>query len=337
MRGLCSLLITFCLTLPAPAAIAATAEYGPELEGFDYPHPLARFSFESQQQKVQMGYMDVRPESPNGRTVVLLHGKNFCAATWAGTIEALSNADYRVVAPDQIGFCKSSKPKRYQYSFHQLAANTRALLDHLGIERHLIMGHSMGGMLATRYALLYPERVERLVLVNPIGLEDWKALGVPYRSVDQWYVSALKTNAEGIRNYQKDTYYAGEWHSEFDRWVEMQAGMFRGPGRETVAWSSALTYDMIYTQPVYYEFEQLQVPALLLIGEQDNTAIGKATAPPEVRKQLGDYPRLSREAAERIPEATLQTFPDLGHSPQIQAPDRFHKSLLHHLENRGAG
>ncbi|WP_252499309.1 alpha/beta fold hydrolase, partial [Escherichia coli] len=50
-----------------------------------------------------------------------------------------------------------------------------------GVARASVIGHSMGGMLATRYALLYPRQVERLVLVNPIGLEDWKALGVPWR------------------------------------------------------------------------------------------------------------------------------------------------------------
>ena len=328
IRCLCRLF----LLLGFPVLASAATTYGPQLEGFEYPHPVQRFSLESQGQTLQMAYMDVQPVDPNGRTVVVLHGKNFCAATWEGTIEALTAAGYRVVAPDQVGFCKSSKPRAYQYSFHQLAANTRALLDSLDIDRHTVMGHSMGGMLATRYALLYPQQVERLVLVNPIGLEDWKALGVPYRSVDQWYAGALKTSAEGIRAYQKNTYYAGQWRPEFDRWVDMQAGMFRGPGREAGAWSSALTYDMIYTQPVYYEFEQLRVPTLLLIGEQDNTAIGKAAAPAEVRDRIGDYPRISREAAARIPDATLQTFPDLGHSPQIQAPARFHDALLRHLD-----
>ena len=133
----------------------------------------------------------------NSSSGVLLHGKNFCAGTWEATIKALSEAGYRVVAPDQIGFCKSSKPERYQYSFQQLAANTRALLLHLGIERSAVIGHSTGGMLAARYALLYPQHVDQLVLVNPIGLEDWKALGVPWRSIDEWYERELKTTAEG--------------------------------------------------------------------------------------------------------------------------------------------
>ena len=113
-------------------------------------------------------------------------------------------AGYRVVAPDQVGFCASSKPAHYQYSFQQLATNTRALLQQLGISRVTVIGHSTGGMLAARYALMFPREVEQLVLVNPIGLEDWKALGVPSRTIDQWYERELAVSAEGIRRYEGD-------------------------------------------------------------------------------------------------------------------------------------
>ena len=128
----------------------------------------------------------------------------------------LSQNGYRVIVPDQIGFCKSTKPERYQYSFQQLAANTHALLTSLGIEHVVILGHSTGGMLGTRYALMFPDAVEHLVLVNPIGLEDWKALGVPALSIDQRYERELKTTPERIRAYEQSTYYAGEWRPEFE-------------------------------------------------------------------------------------------------------------------------
>src|SRR5262245_54557268 len=114
-------------------AVAARADdhplYGPELEGFDYPFEVARYAFKSQGTDLQMAYMDVKPQgASNGRTAVLLHGRNFCAATWDQTIRVLSNAGYRVIAPDQIGFCKSTKPLGYQFSIQQLATNTHALL-----------------------------------------------------------------------------------------------------------------------------------------------------------------------------------------------------------------
>jgi len=313
---------------PAHAADAREPAYGPELEGFDYPYPVQQYRFTSQGVELHMAYMDVKPAKPNGRTVVLLHGKNFCAATWKASIDALAKAGYRVVAPDQVGFCKSSKPAHYQYTFQQLAANTHALLESIGVKGATIMGHSTGGMLAVRYGLLYPSQTEQLVLANPIGLEDWKTLGVPSLGVDKWYERELGQNADKIRNYEKATYYVNQWKPEYEPWVQMLAGMYRGPGRQIVAWNSALLYDMIYTQPVVYEFPLLQMPVLLLIGTKDNTAIGKDAAPEAVRPKLGNYAELGKRAAKAIPHATLVEFDNMGHAPQMQDPQAFHAALL---------
>ncbi|OIN46150.1 alpha/beta hydrolase [Pseudomonas azotoformans] len=318
--------------LTATAAPVFAATYGPELQGFEYPYPLKHFEFQSQGESLQMGYMDVPAKGKsNGRSVVLMHGKNFCGATWEGSIKALSDAGYRVIAPDQIGFCSSSKPDHYQYSFQQLAFNTHQLLEKLGVQKATLIGHSTGGMLATRYALMYPAQTEQLALVNPIGLEDWKALGVPSLSVDQWYARELNVSAEGIRKYQLNTYYVGRWKPEYERWVDMYAGLSNGPGHTRVAWNSALIYDMIFTQPVYYEFKDLKMPTLLLIGTSDNTAIGKDVAPPAVKARLGNYAVLGKQVAKLIPHATLVEFPGLGHAPQMEEPAQFHKTLLQGL------
>jgi pimeloyl-ACP methyl ester carboxylesterase len=322
------LALAFFAAALAPALADSGPVYGPMLVGYSYPYPVEHFRFTSQGAAMDMAYMDVKPAHGHGRTVVLLHGKNFCAATWVGTIKALTGAGYRVIAPDQIGFCKSTKPAHYQYSFEQLAANTHALLAAAGVRRAVVMGHSMGGMLATRYALLYPADTEQLVLVDPLGLEDWRAKGVPWQSVDAQFRIQLKINADRIRTYERATYYAGTWKPEYEAWVQMLAGMYRGPGRQIVAWNSALTYDMIYTQPVVHEYPNLKMPVLLMIGDKDTTAPGKQYAPPELRAKLGDFPKLAKEAVARMPNAKLVEFADLGHSPQIQDPQRFHKALL---------
>ncbi|MEX5582453.1 alpha/beta fold hydrolase [Pseudomonas lurida] len=328
------LIRAFCVAglLAATAVPVFAASYGPELQGFDYPYPLKHFEFQSQGKSLQMGYMDVPANGkPNGRNVVLMHGKNFCGATWEGSIKALSDAGYRVIAPDQVGFCSSSKPDHYQYSFQQLANNTHQLLEKLGIQKATLLGHSTGGMLATRYALMYPDQTEQLAMVNPIGLEDWKALGVPSLTVDQWYERELKVSADGIRKYQLNTYYVGRWKPEYERWVDMYAGLSNGPGHQRVAWNSALIYDMIFTQPVYYEFKHLQMPTLLLIGTADNTAIGKDVAPAVVKAKLGNYAVLGKQVAALIPHATLVEFPGLGHAPQMEEPAQFHTALLQGL------
>ena len=318
-------------SLAAPAD--ASQAYGPELEGFDYPWPVSHFRFTSQGVAMDMAYLDVTPGKPNGHVAVLLHGKNFCADTWENTITVLRQAGYRVIAPDQVGFCKSTKPAHYEFSFQQLAGNTHALLAAAGTTRATIVGHSTGGMLAVRYGLMFPDDVEQLVLVDPIGLEDWKAKGVPWQSVDAWYQRELRTTADSIRAYERSTYYAGTWGPAYERWVQMLAGMYRGEGRDIVAWNSALLYDMIYTQPIFYELDQLKMPVLLMIGDKDTTAIGRDLAPPAVRPTLGNYPVLGKAAAMRIPHAHLVEFPDLGHAPQIQSPDTFHKALLDGLRS----
>jgi pimeloyl-ACP methyl ester carboxylesterase len=85
---------------------------------------------------------------------------------------------------------------------------------------------------------------------------------------------------------------------------------------------------MIFTQPVVYEFPKLRVPTLLLFGERDGTAIGKDISSPEVKARLGDYPKLARRTAATIPGANLVLFPELGHAPQMQDPERFHAALI---------
>jgi pimeloyl-ACP methyl ester carboxylesterase len=317
--------------VPANAAEDEQA-YGPLLQGCEYPWPVAHFTFTSQGEALEMAYMDVKPTAAaNGETIVLLHGKNFCAATWQDTIADLAGAGYRVIAPDQVGFCKSTKPAHYQYTLQQLAENTRALLSSLGIEHVTLVGHSLGGMLGMRYALTFPADVKLLVLVDPIGLEDWKAKGVPWQSVDAWYQQELKTTAASIRDYQRATYYAGTWDEKYERWVQMLAGLYRGPGHEIVAWNGALIDDMAYTQPVYYEFDHIAPPVRLMVGDNDTTAIGKNLAPPAVRATLGNYPVLAKAAVARMPHAQLVEFPELGHAPQIQAPALFHKTLFDFL------
>jgi pimeloyl-ACP methyl ester carboxylesterase len=327
-------LLCSVLTLLPTAVLSASqaGDYGPELEGFAYPYPVEHYAFTSQQAPMQMAYMNVAPAGiANGRTIVLMHGKNFCSATWEKTIGALSRAGYRVIAPDQIGFCASSKPAHYQYTFQQLTANTRSLLTHLGISRVTIVGHSTGGMLAMRYALMFPQEVEQLVLVNPIGLEDWKALGVPTRTVDQWFERELQLTADSVRQYEKTTYYVNRWKPEYERWVDMLAGLNRGPGHELVAWNSALIYDMIFSQPIVYELPLLKMDTVLMIGDADTTAIGSDIAPPDVKAKLGHYSVLGKEAAQRIPHARLIEFPGMGHAPQMEDPEAFHRTLLESL------
>ncbi|SIO45017.1 Pimeloyl-ACP methyl ester carboxylesterase [Chitinophaga niabensis] len=328
MRIISCSLILFFTTLNINAQ--EVKAYDAELSTYIYPYPVHFFSLANQGQRLKMAYMDVKPSKANGRTVVLLHGKNFCGAYWDSTAAALTQKGFRVIMPDQIGFGKSSKPAALQYSFQLLAQNTKALLDSLKITKVAVLGHSMGGMLAVRFTLMYPETTEKLILENPIGLEDWKT-AVPYQSIDQWYKGELAQDYEKIKKYQLDNYYAGQWTAAYDKWARLLAGWTVHPDYPKVAWNAALTYDMIFTQPVYYEFEQIKVPTLLIIGQRDRTALGKANAPAAAKDTLGNYPVLGKRAAARIPSAKLVELDGIGHLPHIESFGQFRKALLEFL------
>ena len=316
------------LALSAAVGMAQTVPLGANLERFDYPAPLRWHEASSQGHAVRMAYLDLAPTvRANGTTVVLLHGKNFCSATWNDTARGLTGSGYRVIAPDQVGFCKSSKPAGYQYSFHAMAELTRGLLDRAGAGKVVLVGHSTGGILAIRFALLHAERVSRLVLVNPLGLNDTLAEGVPYTDLGQLREEEAKTDAASIKAYQLRNYYHGAWRPAYDRWVGMLAGQYASPDGDVVRDAQARLSDMIQTQSVAAELPRLTMPVTLIIGQRDLTAFRASSAPPERRSEVRTVPQAAETAVKRIPNAQLMRLGDLGHSPQVEAPARFLDAL----------
>lgn len=118
----------------------------------------------------------------------------------------------------------------------------------------------------------------RLVIVAPIGLEDWKAKGVPYQSIDALYLGERASNYTSIRGYQQSTYYAGTWSLAHDIWLDMLLRTYTCSEAETYAFDQALITDAVYTQPIVYELPLLPIKTLLVVGAKDTTAIGKARA-----------------------------------------------------------
>ena len=279
-----------------------------------------------------MAYMDVIPAKPNGKAILLLHGKNFSSAYWKQTAEVLSDNGYRVVMPDQIGFGKSSKPQWFQYSFQQLATNTKNLLDTLGIEKIAVLGHSMGGMVAVRFTLMFPGCVTKLILENPIGLEDYK-IKIPYQSVNALYEKELQQNAESIKKYQLTSYYDNKWKPVYDEWLNLTAGWTLSKDFPLIAWNNALTTDMILTQPVVYELPNIKTLTLLIIGQRDRTALGKDLVSQQVKETMGNYPELGKQTKAKIPNSKLVEIEGIGHLPHIESFDRFIKPLLEFLKN----
>lgn len=298
-----------------PVAAQAPAHYGPmsiNLEDVEYPHPVSYLPLTLYGHDVRMAYMDVAPQGqPNGRTVVLLHGMNFFGEYWEGTIEALRAEGYRVVVPDQIGFGRSSKPI-IPYTLHDKVLNTRRLLESLGVERAAIVGHSMGGMVATRFAFSYPEIASHLVLVNQIGLQDAR-LQRPWRDTEEVYRSGLDRGYEAVLQGMERYYVT--WKPEYEKYVRIHYGWTLSADWPRLARVRAHNQQMIYMDPVVYDWPHIEVQTLVIGGEQDGPS----------------FPELARRVAESIPDAELVLFPDVGHNPHLEAPELFRPALLRFL------
>ena len=112
----------------------------------------------------ELSYLD----SGDGPAVLFIHGLLGSHRNWSHLVDTL-NTDHRVLAPDLFGHGASAKPMG-DYSLGAHAATLRDLLDRLGIDRVTLVGHSLGGGIAMQFCYLFPERVERLVLVSSGGL-----------------------------------------------------------------------------------------------------------------------------------------------------------------------
>jgi len=319
---LIAVVISLLLPFQSAANTDTIAPYNATLDNFDYPFEVAKFTFDSQGQTLSMAYMDVIPQGAPKATVVLLHGKNFSGFYWERIATELADMSYRVIIPDQIGFGKSSKPEHYQYSFAGLANNTRQLLEHLEVEQATIVGHSMGGMLAVKFAKYVKDKTARVILINPIGLEDYLKW-VDYQDPQVFLANELNKTPESIRRYQQKNYYDGKWRPAYQALLEPHIGQLKHPDYPRVARNNALTYNPIFSEPIVYDLPQLTIPVTLIIGTRDRTGPGRAFKKPGATYKLGQYQVLGKQVADTLQQGRLIELDGLGHMPQFEDWQRF--------------
>jgi len=305
---------------PLPSAPADVQPGSITYEGMAYPYPVSYFPLTLYGQDVRMAYMDIPPAgTPNGRTVVLFHGMNFGGFYFSGPIEVLRKEGFRVIVPDQIGFGRSSKPI-IPYNFHDMALNSLRLLQSLGVTRAAIVGHSMGGMLAARFAASYPDFTERAVIYNPIGLTDlryqtaWRGAEDAYKatmaqSQDQLYQGFYAT----IRRYFPSP---GAWKPEYEQYVRILYTPTLSSEWPRLAMVRAIYQQMPYLDPVVYDWPKIKTKTLVLGGDKDGE----------------NFPALARHIADTIPGGELVLIPNAGHVPHLEMPEIFNRELLKFLK-----
>ena len=295
-------------------------------EDVPYPFDVAYLPLRLYGQDLRLAYMDVPAQGqPNGRTVVLFHGMNFAGFYWGGPIEALRKAGYRVVVPDQIGFGRSSKAIM-PYNFHDMARNSKLLLDQLKITKAAVIGHSMGGMLAARFATQYPERTEQVVIYNPIGVLDPR-FGRPWGSVDEAYERNLGASYQGIYAgiFRYFSHNPAAWKAEFERYVRIRYAWTLSADWPRYAMVQSLIQQITYLDPVVNDWAHIKAPTLVFGGAEDSLA-GPASVFQERMKFIADS----------IPhgKGRLLLLPGLGHVPHFEAPERTYPPLLAFLKEQ---
>jgi pimeloyl-ACP methyl ester carboxylesterase len=287
-------------------------------EDVAYPHPVHYLPFTTYGQDVRMAYMDVAPAAPNGHSVVLFHGMNFAGFYFGNVIDALTREGFRVVAVDQIGFGRSSKAV-IPYNFHDMALNTRRVLEHLRISRVMVVGHSMGGMLAARFATQNADMTERVVLYNPIGLTDSR-FDRRWTSTDEAYERTLDSSYQGfyasIRRYFAHDPKA--WKPAYEKFARIHYARTLGGDWPRYAAVQARIRQITYLDPVVYDWAHIQAPTLAFGGREDGA----------------NFAERMQHIANTIPNGNgrLHLLPGLGHVPHLEAPERFLPPLIAFLK-----
>ncbi|MDE1935015.1 alpha/beta fold hydrolase [Bradyrhizobium sp.] len=338
-RSLAAAGLIACLALPFAAGSAAEREpatrepgiaqrepYGIGLEGFPYPYPVNLMPVVNDGEQLRMAYMDVAPAQPNGRVVMLLHGRNFPSSYWAPEIKVLSEAGYRVVVPDQVGFGKSSKPSG-ELHFDNLARNTIALLDHLGVAKADIVAHSMGGMVAVRIARAYGERVNHLVLAAPIGLEDYR-MYVPPTPTEKIMEREDKLTAEGYLKQLEKNYAPKIPPEAMAPFIDARFNIKGAADYRRWLHAFVSSGQMIYREPVAHEIPLITLPTLFIMGADDHNAPGKPLAPEALRPKMGQNAELAKTLAAKMPNARAEVIENAGHLVFLDAPDKFNALML---------
>ena len=289
-----------------------------------YPYPSKYLDISVYSQDVRIAYMDVAPQgTPNGHTVLLLHGNNFGGFYFKAVIDGLTKEGFRVITPDQIGYGRSSKPIA-PFNFNSQARNTYLILQHEKIEKAMVIGHSMGGMLAARIATQYPKAVERVVIYNPIGLTDGR-YDRPMTPIDESYTQTLKTDYQSTRA-GLGRYVAHDpkaWNQEFESYTRIRYSWTLSADWPRLAMVQALIGQMLYADPVVYDWAHIQVPTLAFGGAED-MLLGTAA----------QFQERMHHIAKTVPNGNgrVLLLPGLGHVPHLEAPERVLPPLVAFLK-----
>jgi 4,5:9,10-diseco-3-hydroxy-5,9,17-trioxoandrosta-1(10),2-diene-4-oate hydrolase len=254
-----------------------------------------------------------------GKTVVLLHGLGDCLETWIHNIDAIAE-HYRVYAIDLVGYGRSDKPS-VAYSGEYFAQFVNGFLETQGIHLCALVGNSMGGGVGLRFAIQFPDKVEKLVLEASVGFGE--EISIYLRLATLPFVGELLFRVSRKTVTQILNRCAYDPTRISDDWVERVYQMLAIPGAKKAILSTLRTSCNFWgirreaLRPISDNLSPLTVPTLILWGREDRV-----------------LPLAHARVAERkIPNAQLHIFESCGHVPHLERPKEFNRVVLEFLSN----
>jgi 4,5:9,10-diseco-3-hydroxy-5,9,17-trioxoandrosta-1(10),2-diene-4-oate hydrolase len=259
-----------------------------------------------------------------GPPVVLLHGfGGWSEVVWSRVIPALA-ARYTVIAPDIVGFGLSSKPEAdFFMPGDPLASEVQSLaefLDNLDVGHAHLVGNSFGGGLALRLADQYPERCDKLVLVNSMGLG--RSIHYVYKALAMPWLGQRLLKPDRFRIRRMWNILVADPKLVTDEIVERNYELLSEPGAAEVLAAARFGVDLIGQKLLYTELlSRVEQPTLVLWGKEDRI-----------------FPlRHAERAVKLLPHGELAVLDGVGHIPPFEAPERFSEAVLAFLAREETG
>jgi pimeloyl-ACP methyl ester carboxylesterase len=252
----------------------------------------------------------------HGSTLILLHGGNGSIEFWLYNIATLAQ-HHRVYAFDMVGSGKTDYPVA-SYTLAYQAEFLASFMTALAIKSATLIGNSMGGGVALEFTRWYPDRVDRLVLVDSMGFGSEISLGIRLITLPA-IVSLLRPGRWMIPAMLKSNFYDGQKLPP--AWIELRYNIFAIPGRNQVIlnigqsnFNLAGVLHQVY-QPILASLPTITQPTLIIWGEFDRIIPVKH----------------AYIAAAALPNSQLEIFPNCGHHPYLENPAKFDQLVLDFL------
>ncbi|MDZ7681243.1 MAG: alpha/beta fold hydrolase [Fodinibius sp.] len=302
------------LLLASPLAGGDLLAQKTQFKDLNYPYKV---KYHQLKDGKELAYID----EGKGEPLILVHGLGSYIPAWKKNIATLSDR-YRVIALDLPGFGKSYKTVD-QYSIPFFAETVAGLQESLGIERATWVGHSMGGQISLQAALLYPEKIGKLVLISPAGFEQFSKQEGAMMTKFVTPASVKATPDSMVRKTFQTTFY--DFPEEAAFMAEDRVAIRAADDFDRYARAYASSVQAMLEGPVYDQLSGIDQPTLIIFGKQDALIPNKQLHPQMTTRQVAE------QGQQQLPNSQLKMINKAGHFVQFEQSSQVNKVILNFL------